>query len=364
MSRLSNGSMRSKRRCSLSANATTAHTTRGRRPATGRLPDSILLPIGVCVVAVLATLSLMFGSHLIAPDALVSAVFSPTGSENDLIVTGVRIPRTLLGIAVGAALAVAGVIMQALTRNPLAEPGILGVNAGASFAVALGLTVLGFTQFSSTLWLAFVGAAVASLAVTALAAAASGPQSVARLVLGGVAIGAVLAGATAAISMMNPRAYAAMRLWEAGSLAGRDLPIALATLIIVGVGLALALGLGPSLNVLLLGEDAASALGARVGIVRGLGLLAIIVLCGAATAAAGPIVFVGLMVPHAVRALVGTNQVRVLLYSLLAGPILLLAADLIARTIIRPQELPVGVVTAFLGAPLLIALVLSTRRMS
>lgn len=309
-------------------------------------------------------ISVAVGSVVITPQAVIEAIVSPTGSETDLVVMEVRVPRTLLGIAVGAALAVAGVIMQAITRNPLAEPGILGVNAGASFAVALGITVFGIGQFSATIWLAFLGAATASVAVVALATRASGPQSIARLVLGGVAIGAVLAGATSALSMMNPKAYAAMRLWEAGSLAGRDLTVALVTLCVVAVGVSLALALAPSLNVLVLGEEAALALGSRVRHVRALGLVTIIVLCGAATAAAGPIVFVGLMVPHAVRAVGGADQMRVLLYSLLAGPALMLSSDLIARSIIRPQELPVGVVTAFLGAPLLIALVMSKRRVS
>lgn len=324
----------------------------------------VLVPGGVGLVLVLAWCSLSFGSTVFSPTQIVSAFVSPTGSEVDLVITGVRLPRMLLAVAAGAALAVAGVLMQAVTRNPLADPGILGINAGASFAVALGLTVFGIGTYAATLWLAFAGATAASIAVAALGASARGPQSSARLVLGGVAIGAVLAGGTAALSMANPKAYASMRLWEAGSLAGRDLGIAGVTLALVAGGVVAALCLTPGLNVLVLGEDAARSLGSRVRTIRGWSLTVIILLCGAATAAVGPVAFVGLMVPHAVRVLVGVDQLKATAASVLAGPILLLAADLIARSVIRPHEVPIGVVTAFLGAPLLIALVVFTRRVS
>lgn len=322
----------------------------------------VLVPAGLLLVLTLATLSVMVGSVVIPPDAVAAALLHPTGTELDLIVVGVRIPRTLLAIAVGAALAVAGAVTQALSRNPLAEPGLLGINAGASFAVALGLTVLGITRFADTLWLAFFGAAGASALVAGLAARGRGPQSTARLVLAGVAVTAVLAGATTALSLANPAAYAAIRLWEAGSLAGRNLGVAATTLAVVAGGCTLALALGPRLTLLLLGEDVAHSLGSRVRTVQALGFLTIVVLCGAATAAAGPIAFIGLLVPHAVRALVGPDQTRVLLHSLIGGPAIVLAADLLARTVIAPRELPLGVVTAFLGAPLLVALVLARRR--
>ncbi len=179
-----------------------------------------------------------------------------------------------------------------------------------------------------------------------------------------IAVGAVLAGATSALSMVNPKAYASMRLWEAGSLAGRDLGVAGITLALVTVGVVAALLLAPGLNVLVLGEDTARSLGSRIKAVRGWSLATIIVLCGTATAAVGPIAFVGLMVPHAVRAVAGADQRTVIAYSLFAGPILLLVADLIARSVIRPHEVPIGVVTAILGAPLLVALVVFRRRAS
>ncbi|WP_157802921.1 FecCD family ABC transporter permease [Compostimonas suwonensis] len=318
----------------------------------------------MALVLLLAALSVMIGSTVFSPADVATALLAPTGGESDLVITGVRIPRMLLAIAAGAALSVAGVVMQALTRNPLADPGILGVNAGASFAVALGMTVFGISQYSATLWLAFAGAALASIAVAALGASSRGSQSAARLVLGGVAVGAVLAGATSALSMLNPKAYATMRLWEAGSLAGRDLGVSGLTLALVTGGVVVALLLAPGLNVLVLGEDTASSLGSRIRAVRGWSLVTIVVLCGAATAAVGPIAFVGLMVPHAVRAVVGADQRTVLAYSLLAGPALLLVADLIARSVIRPHEVPIGVVTAILGAPLLVALVVFRRRAS
>ena len=326
-----------------------------RRPS-----DAVVLPIVVLLLVAAISISIAVGPRTLTVDELIAALTAPTGTETDLIVRDVRLPRTLIGIAAGSALAVAGVIMQTLTRNPLAEPGLLGVNAGASLAVAIAIVVLGISDFGSTMWFAFVGAALAS-ALVAVIGGVGRRASIGRLALTGVAIGAVLSAATAALSLIDPHAYQAMRLWGAGALGGRSLDAATLTLVIVAVGLGLVVLIAPGVGLLALGEDTARALGGRVGVARLGGFLAIVILCGAATAAAGPIAFVGLLVPHALRAVFGPDTRRLLIFSALAGPVLLLLADVIGSTLIAPRSIPVGVVTAFLGAPVLVALVLSRR---
>lgn len=336
----------------------------GERRRARRSPATTLgVALGAVVLlgGALAVAELCVGEPMLAPPRALGLLTHPDGSHEALIVQTLRLPRVLLAVAVGAALAVAGVVMQALTRNPLAEPGILGVNSGAALAVTFAFVVLGLQGFGSTLLVAAVGAAVAGVLV-ALLGGVGRSASLSRLVLAGVALTAVLAGLTQALSLIDPAQYARIRMWEAGSLAARDAPTALWVTGIVAVGLVLALAIGPGLNLLVMGEDAAHALGARVTRVRTAGLVAVVLLCGTATAAIGPVAFVGLLVPHAVRAFTGADQVRTLVASIVAGPVLLLAADLIARTVVAPRELPLGVVTAFLGAPVLIALVHRRRR--
>lgn len=334
------------------------------RPSSTTRPRAAgLTAAALLAVAALAVASLCVGDPLLTPVQVFDLLRHPDASTASIIVHTLRVPRALLAIAVGAALAVAGVVMQALTRNPLAEPGLLGVNAGASFAVAVAFVGLGLHGFGTTLLFAFVGAGVAGLAV-ALLGGVGRSASVARLVLAGVALGAVLSGVTQALSLVDPAEYARIRVWEAGSLAARDTPVAVLVAALIAAGLVLAVAIGPGLNLLVLGEDAAHSLGARVARVRAAGLVAIVLLCGTATAAVGPIGFVGLLVPHAVRAVTGADQVRTVAASLVAGPILLLVSDLLARTVVAPGELSLGVVTAFLGAPVLIALVHRRRRPS
>jgi iron complex transport system permease protein len=337
----------------------TTLATGGRRKLR-RPPDAVVLPIVVLLLLTAVAVSIAVGSRTLTFDELFAALTAPTGTETDLIVRDVRLPRTFIGIAAGSALAVAGVIMQTLTRNPLAEPGLLGVNAGASFAVAIAIVVLRIGDFGATMWFAFLGAALASALVAVIGGVGRG-ASIGRLTLTGVAIGAVLSAATAALSLIDPHAYQSMRLWGAGALGGRSLDAAVLTLVVVAVGLVLVVLIAPGLGLLALGEDTARALGGQVGAARLGGFLAIVVLCGAATAAAGPIAFVGLLVPHALRAVFGPDTRRLLIYSALAGPILLLLADVLGAVLIAPRSIPVGVMTAFLGAPVLVALVLSRR---
>ncbi|MFD0659606.1 FecCD family ABC transporter permease [Thermocatellispora tengchongensis] len=267
-----------------------------------------------------------------------------------------RVPRTLLGIGAGMALGLAGALMQSLTRNPLADPTLLGVSQGAMFGVMVALGLLGLTNPAVYVWFAFAGAALASMAVYALGSAGRTGASPVRLTLAGIALGAVLTAGTQAVLRIDTQTYDRMRFWTTGSLAGQtsDVLLSLAPFLVAGVVIGLCLA-GP-LNALALGEDAGRALGAGVGRTRGLTALAITLLCGSATAAAGPIWFVGLAVPHAVRGLVGPDQRWVLPFSALYAPVLLLGADVLGRVLGGSGEVQVGIVSAVLGGPIFIAL--------
>jgi iron complex transport system permease protein len=276
-------------------------------------------------------------------------------------VLDLRVPRTLLALLVGAALGVAGALIQAVTRNPLADPGVLGVNYGSAFAVAVAVGVFGITAPEAFLWFAFAGALVTTVVVYLIGAAGRGSVSPARITLAGVAIGAVLSGITAGMLLANPKGFNAMRAWEAGSIADRGWEVMLVAGPYLLAGLVLALILGRPLNAVALGDDLARSLGSSILRTRILSILAITLLCGTATAMAGPIAFVGLMIPHVARWIVGPDQRWIIAYSALLAPILLLAADVLGRVVMRPGELPVGIVTAFVGAPVLIVLVRRQR---
>jgi iron complex transport system permease protein len=260
-------------------------------------------------------------------------------------------------VLVGTALGVAGALIQAMTRNPLADPGILGVNAGAALFVAFAVGVLGVTDVRFYVWFAFVGAVLATVAVYALGSVGRAGATPIRLTLSGIALGAVLGGVTSGMLLLDPDAFARMRFWGAGSLAGRGLDIAAATGPFVVLGLCLAALVARPLNAIALGDELARSLGANALRTRTVGVVAVTLLAGAATAAAGPVGFVGLMVPHMVRWFVGPDQRWILIHTVFAAPALLLFADVVGRIVIEPGELQVGIVTAFVGAPVLILLV-------
>jgi iron complex transport system permease protein len=283
------------------------------------------------------------------------------GSEKAAIVRELRLPRTLVGIAVGCALGLAGALMQSITRNPLADPGLLGVDAGAAAAVVLAISLLGVRGTGSYMWFAFAGAAVASLAVYALGSTGRGGATPVRLALAGTAVLAALTALIEGVTLLDPGAFDQYRFWSVGSLAGRDLDVLVPVLPFLLAGAAIALALARPLNAVALGDDAGRALGAHIGRTRALTGVAIILLCGGATAVAGPIAFVGLAIPHAVRALTGPDLRWLLPYSMVAGAVLLLSADVLGRIVVRPGELQVGIVTALLGAPIFIALVRRRR---
>ncbi|KUL28540.1 FecCD family ABC transporter permease [Actinoplanes awajinensis] len=314
----------------------------------------ISLGIGAAVLATAIVLSVAVGSRTLGPGIVWQVLWHPDDSAASDIVHQLRLPRTLLGIGVGAALGLAGTVMQALTRNPLAEPGLLGVSLGASTGVVVAVAFLGIGSATGYVWFAFIGAALVSAAVFGLGG--SGRVTPERLVLAGVSLTSVLGAIIWAVLVTNRAAFDRYRHWDVGSLADRerDTLVQLAPFLLVGVLVALALG--RQLNALSLGDESAAALGAHPGRIRALGILAVTLLCGAATAACGPIWFLGLAVPYAARLLAGADLRWILAYSLILGPALLLASDVLGRVLVAPAELPVGVVTAFLGAPLFIAL--------
>ncbi|PDO86790.1 Fe(3+)-siderophore ABC transporter permease [Kosakonia pseudosacchari] len=316
---------------------------------------------GLLILLVVAVaLSLFIGAKPLPAAVVIDALTGVCQSADCTIINDARLPRTLAGLLAGGALGIAGALMQTLTRNPLADPGLLGVNAGASFAIVLGAALLGTVTPVEQLLLAFCGALAASLLVAFTGSQGGGQLSPVRLTLAGVALAAVLEGLSSGISLLNADVYDQLRFWQAGSLDIRTLQTLKIVLIPVLLAALMALMLSRALNSLSLGSDTATALGSRVARTQLLGLVIITVLCGSATAVVGPIAFIGLMMPHMARWLVGADHRWSLPVTLIATPALLLFADIIGRLLV-PGELRVSVVSAFIGAPVLIVLVRRAR---
>ncbi len=317
----------------------------------GLLAASLLL--GALVLA-----SLAVGSKPIPVGDVLQAfrAFDDT-VENHLIVTSLRLPRTLVAVMVGVALGLSGALMQGLTHNPLADPGILGVSAGAALAVVVGIFVFGVGSLTGYVWFAFAGAGITSVAVYALGALGRDGATPVKLALAGAAVTAFLGSITTTILLLDVATLDQYRFWAVGSVAGRDMTVAAQVAPFLVVGTVVALSAGRSLNALALGDDVARSLGARVGLSRIFAAVAVVLLVGGATAAAGPIGFVGLTVPHVARAITGPDYRWVLAYSAVLAPSLLLLADVLGRVVARPGEIQVGIVTAVIGAPVFIALV-------
>ncbi|EIW8577885.1 Fe(3+)-siderophore ABC transporter permease [Klebsiella aerogenes] len=317
---------------------------------------AVAVPGLLLLLALAIALSLLIGAKPLPPSVIVDAFSGSCQSADCTIVLDARLPRTLAGLLAGCALGLAGALMQTLTRNPLADPGLLGVNSGASFAIVLGAALLGITSPQEQLLMAFCGAFVASLLVAFTGSQGGGQLSPVRLTLAGVALAAVLEGLSNGIALLNPDVYDQLRFWQAGSLDIRTLQTLKIVLLPVLIAAVVTLFLSRALNSLSLGADTATALGSRVARTQLIGLLAITVLCGSATALVGPIAFIGLMMPHMARWLVGADHRWSLPVTLLATPTLLLFADVLGRLLV-PGELRVSVVSAFIGAPVLIWLV-------
>ncbi|QJC52714.1 iron chelate uptake ABC transporter family permease subunit [Paenibacillus albicereus] len=316
------------------------------------------LVIALVLLAAAACLSLMVGAKRLSIDTVLQALLSSSDTYEHRVILDSRLPRTLLALAVGPAFGLSGALIQALTRNPLADPGILGVSAGAAFAVAIGVGFFSIGTVSGSVGFALVGAFAATVIVYVIGGGGgrSSPTPV-QLTLAGVAIGAALSGFTTAMTILDSKAFERMLNWTVGTLARTSLTDVAPVLPILLVGALLALAISPALNAIAFGEDRAASLGVNVLLVRGIGLVAVTLLAGGATAIAGPIGFLGLMVPHCIRWFVGPSQPWIFVYSLVVAPLLLLVADMIGRTVLSPAEVPVGIIMGFIGGPILILLV-------
>ncbi|MEU5889190.1 iron chelate uptake ABC transporter family permease subunit [Streptomyces sp. NPDC047461] len=327
-------------------------------PPTRRAIRALGLLVSVAILVLVALASIAIGAKELSMGQVWHGLFEDSGTYGDVVVTE-RLWRTLLGLLAGAALGLSGAVLQALTRNPLADPGLLGINAGASAAVVTAMTYFGVTSLTGYVWFAFLGAAAVGALVWFLGG--SRGATPVRLALAGTAISAALYGYLQAVMITNEAALGKMRFWTVGSLSSASESSILQVLPFLAVGTVLALALARPLNAMEMGDDTAKALGANLNRTRALSMLAATVLCGAATAACGPIVFVGLMVPHVVRSFTGPDLRWIMPYATVLSPVLLLGADVIGRIVARPSELQVGIVTAILGGPVFIFLVRRRR---
>ncbi len=309
-------------------------------------------------------LSLLLGARTVSLSAIWQALTAFDPASADHVVIRTRVDRTAAGVVVGAALALAGTAMQGLTRNPLADPGILGLNAGAATAVVIGVYAFSITAIPELMACAFLGAALGTVAVYALASRGREGATPVKLALCGAAITAGLGSVVNALVLLDQSALDRLRFWQIGTLGARTLADVTPAAIAVIIGIIIVLGFGPTLNALALGDDAAVGLGVRLTRARIVLGAAIVLLCGAAVALAGPIGFLGLVVPHAVRIVVGADHRRTIPVALFAGPILILLADVAGRLIAPPAEVQVGVMTALIGVPVFILLIRTGKRVS
>ncbi|MBF6206170.1 iron ABC transporter permease [Streptomyces gardneri] len=332
-----------------------------RRRLSGLLVSTVLL-----LLAVLAGVAV--GTRSLAPatvyDAVHHALTCPggpftcaAGSTEEQIVRGLRLPRTALALVCGAALGIAGALIQGYTRNPLADAGLLGLNAGAAFLAALSVYLFAFTAPEQYIWFAFAGALIAGLVVFGTSSVGGGKANPLSLVLAGAAVTAFLQAMTNAVVLFDASALDTYRFWVIGTVAGRDAAVFWQVLPFLAAGMLLAVAAAPGLNLLGLGDDVARGLGVHVGRSRALGLAAVVLLAGAATAAVGPIAFLGLVVPHLARVVTGPDYRWLVPYSGILGALLLLLADVAGRLVTRPGELEVGVMLALLGVPLFLTFV-------
>ncbi|MFE2037616.1 FecCD family ABC transporter permease [Streptomyces scopuliridis] len=330
---------------------TGVETGKAGRAALSRPLLAVGLLVTAGVLAMSTWASLVIGSGDAGAGDVVRALLDPDLSDKgQLIVREVRVPRTVAGLLAGAALGLAGAVMQGVARNPLADPGILGINAGASVVVVFAIGVLGLTEPSRYIWFGFLGALGAALLVYGIGSLGREGATPVKLALAGAATSAVLGSLTTAMLLTDRQTFDRFRFWQVGSLADRDPEVLWQALPFIGVGAVFSLALGPRLNALSLGDDLARALGQRVGLARLASAAAVVLLCGAATAIAGPIGFVGLLVPHAARVITGPDYRWILPYSVLLAPVLVLVSDIVGRVIASPGEVQVGIVTAAIGA--------------
>jgi iron complex transport system permease protein len=325
---------------------------------TRSLPLTAGLLVLAAAVAAAVLLSIGVGTRGLSPGTVLDALFHFDAADPDhLVVRELRLPRTLAGVLAGVALGLSGAVIQGATRNPLADPGLLGVNAGAALFVVLGIGTFGITSVGGYVWFGFLGAAAAGGVVYGVSSLGRAGATPVKLALAGAAVTAALASVTSALLLTDQTTFDQYRFWQVGSLTGRDAATITQAVPFVVVGVLLALVAARQLNALALGEDVARSLGQNVPVARLVCALAVVVLCGSATAIAGPIAFVGLTVPHAARLVTGPDHRWLLPYSALLAPLLLLVSDVVGRVVARPAEVQVGIVTALVGAPVFVFLV-------
>ncbi|GAB3443505.1 iron ABC transporter permease [Streptomonospora sediminis] len=325
----------------------------GRRPKRGK---TLWLLVVLAALTALMLASVTVGSRDVQlHDILAAFGGSPEGFDQAAVAK--RIPRTLLAAIAGASLGVAGAVMQGVTRNPLADPGILGVNMGASLAVAVGIAVFGLTSATSYMWVAILGAGATAVFVYIIGSLGRGGATPLKLALAGAATSAALASSISGVVLSHGNVADGIRSWQVGGVGGGTFEAIARVLPFLLVGMAICLLSARGLNLLALGDDLAAGLGERVAVARGAASLGAVVLCGATTAITGPIAFVGLVVPHVCRLLAGVDHRWLLPFSALAGAALLTAADIAGRIAARPGEIDVGIVTALIGGPFFIYIV-------
>ncbi|MFD8319842.1 FecCD family ABC transporter permease [Kitasatospora purpeofusca] len=314
------------------------------------------------LLLVAAVVSVAVGARALSPAEVWHGLFAgpdadQRATEIRLIVQTVRLPRTVLAILAGIALGVGGALIQGFTRNPIADTGLLGVNTGASFAVVSAISLFGLTDPFQYVWFAFLGAGLAGVVVFGLSSIGRGAGNPLTLALAGQGVAVFLAAMTTAIALSDKAALNALRFWNTGSLAGVPFRVIGPVTPFIVVGLVLALAVLPSVNLLNLGDDVARGLGVNITLIRTVGIVAITLMAGAATAACGPIAFLGLMVAHVARYLAGPDYRWLVPYAGLLGAVVLLVCDIVGRVVVRPGELDAGVLVALLGAPFFAVLV-------
>ncbi|MFL0506073.1 FecCD family ABC transporter permease [Ureibacillus sp. 179-F W5.1 NHS] len=312
------------------------------------------LVLGVILLLIVNFLSLVLGYTDLTFHTVIDAFSHFDGSNEHIIIQDVRLPRALIGTVVGASLAIAGALLQALTRNPLASPDILGFNAGASFFIVVALMLFSISSLQATTWIAFLGAMIAGLLVYFLGSVGRDGMTPIKMTLSGAAIAALFGSLTQGLLVMDESALDQMLFWMSGSVQGRELAILLSVLPYIIIGVVIALVIASKINILTMGDDVAKGLGQRTGFVKLVTGLAIILLAGGSVAIAGPIGFIGIVVPHIVRTVVGIDYRWIIPYCAIVGGIFLVIADIGARYVLMPEEVPVGIMTALVGIPFFI----------
>lgn len=312
------------------------------------------LVLGVILLLIVNFLSLVLGYTDLTFHTVIDAFSHFDGSNEHIIIQDVRLPRALIGTVVGASLAIAGALLQALTRNPLASPDILGFNAGASFFIVVALMLFSISSLQATTWIAFLGAMIAGLLVYFLGSVGRDGMTPIKMTLSGAAIAALFGSLTQGLLVMDESALDQMLFWMSGSVQGRELAILLSVLPYIIIGVVIALVIASKINILTMGDDVAKGLGQRTGFVKLVTGLAIILLAGGSVAIAGPIGFIGIVVPHIVRTVVGNDYRWIIPYCAIVGGIFLVIADIGARYVLMPEEVPVGIMTALVGIPFFI----------